>query len=194
MTILKSLKNSAINSLKEKVFTFDAETDGLYGKPWAIGAVVFKDGQEIDRFEAKIDESFIKDQWVIDNVIPECADMKITHTSLKEMLEDFWAFFQKHSDAFTVLSHMGHIVEANLMRITVEQDIQNRQWNGVYDSWTDVSQLLGMVGEKRDSVDAYMQKKGLTKPEMVGGNHNPIYDSLVAYEVWKNITEEFAAL
>ena len=46
-----------------KVFSFDAETNGLWGEAWAIGALVYDEaGVEIARFEARLPESAVTDE------------------------------------------------------------------------------------------------------------------------------------
>lgn len=40
----------------KKIFSFDAETDGLYGNPFAVAAIVYQDGQEIARFIARLSD------------------------------------------------------------------------------------------------------------------------------------------
>lgn len=51
--------------MKNKIFSFDAETDGLWGKAFTIAAVVIEDGIVTKKFVAKIDTNIVKDEWVI---------------------------------------------------------------------------------------------------------------------------------
>jgi hypothetical protein len=53
------------------VFAVDAESDGLYGDVWAIGAVVLDHGREVARFSGMIDPAVhVTSPWVRRHVVP----------------------------------------------------------------------------------------------------------------------------
>ena len=69
------------------IFSFDMETNGLWGKGFAIGAVVYDNtGNEIDSFLAKLPDSAITDEWVKSNI--DLSSIATTHDTYKEMVED----------------------------------------------------------------------------------------------------------
>ena len=41
--------------MTKKVFSLDAETNGLWGQAFAIGAVIYEDGREVKTFYAVYD-------------------------------------------------------------------------------------------------------------------------------------------
>ena len=86
----------------KNVFYFDAETDGLYGAVWAIGAVVqTHDGVEIARFAGQVDPSDLTDGWVRENI---AAHIKLPRSP----------------------------VESGLFRACVEDSPAERTWEGPY--------------------------------------------------------------
>jgi len=49
----------------KKVFSFDAETNGLWGQVFAMGALVYDyKGKEIARFVGRLSDSEVTDEWV----------------------------------------------------------------------------------------------------------------------------------
>ncbi|MDD2388096.1 MAG: hypothetical protein PHP52_15080, partial [Bacteroidales bacterium] len=73
-----------------KIFTFDAETNGLWGKAFAIGALVYDEqGTEIARFVGRLPDTEVTDQWVKDNVLPQITDIPVTYQNYEQLLADF---------------------------------------------------------------------------------------------------------
>lgn len=57
--------------MAKHIFSVDAETDGLYGDVWAIGAVaVDVNGVELARFAGQVDSSDVTDEYVRKEIIP----------------------------------------------------------------------------------------------------------------------------
>ena len=44
---------AGFNNVEKNVFSFDAETNGLWGKAFAIGAVLYKNGNETEKFYSR---------------------------------------------------------------------------------------------------------------------------------------------
>lgn len=178
-----------------KLFSFDAETNGLWGQAFSIAAIVRDNEQEVARFVGRcpIEESV--NPWVAENILPAMEGIEITHSSYKELLTDFVQFWMNHKGTFedprVALVHMGHIVEAKLFRDAHKLSILG-DWDAPY-LWYD----LCVLPEVQDSVDAYIKDRGIELDnEFVGGTHNPLYDSLVAakvYEDWFKAEAEKAA-
>lgn len=87
-----------------KIISVDAETNGLWGNPFSIGAVVYQNGKEIDRFVGRIPDNNVTNKWVQENVLPT-LDFAVNYPDLDEMLRGFASFYIKHKDA-TALWHM----------------------------------------------------------------------------------------
>ena len=171
-----------------KYVSIDAETNGLWGNPFAVAAVVYnEEGEQEDAviFRCPIEGEI--DSWVEENVLPEMEGIEETHNSLTEMLASFGEWWMANKDGATVVWHMGHVVEAYLFRLLVEGGYIG-EWDAPYVP-VEVAMLLGAAGEAPDSVDKYMEKYGLIEPILVGGTHNPLYDALVAAEVFFHLKE-----
>ena len=169
-----------------KTFSFDAEVNGLYGFAFAIAVVVRICGVEVARFEGRIPDSLVTDPWCIENVLPAIADMRINHMTSEELEEAFWAFWMEHKkNGATVIAHCGSPVESGLFRRCVERDLEARKWDGPYPAIHDVATPLLLLGERADSVDSYVEKHKLEIP-FKGSSHHPLYDAIVAAEVWEH--------
>lgn len=173
---------SRIEELKNmKIVSIDAETNGLWGDAFAVAAVVYDEhGTETDRFVGRCPISTEANPWVEENVLPKMNDIPETHPDLHSMLVDFFTFLKKHKDAKT-LCHMGHIVEANLLRQAHEAKIIG-DWDAPYE-WFDVCILFG------DSVDGYREANGIALKDIEGGQHNPVYDCISAYRAFRHFIE-----
>lgn len=196
-----------------KVFSFDAETDGLWGRPFAIAAIVYENGQETARFIARLPDSVVTNPWVRDKVLPELVETPITHPvnrskanyyspasqmghgneeeMYEAMLADFAAFYMQHKEGADVIAHMGYIVEAHLIR--------EMHRLGFIDSWDapcplfDVSGNLQAAGEDPTSVDAYAKKHELQIANY-GTTHNPLYDCEVAAKAYMHLMDRPAPI
>ncbi len=170
----------------KKIFSFDAETNGLWGKAFAIGALVYdENGTEIARFAGRLPDEAVTDEWVKKNVLPTLAAMPVTHADYLSLLADFAKFYMANKVDVDVLVHMGYIVETKLLR-----DMHDVGYIGDWDApypLLDVAGNLEQVGEDPTSVDGYAKKHGLDVGEFEGGTHNPLYDSAVAAAVYRHL-------
>ena len=169
------------------VMSVDAETDGLWGKSFAIAAIVYHtDDIILSKFTARVPDSFVSDKWVKDNVLPTLENnFPVTHETREEMLADFASWYMKMKDNGPVLWHMGHIVEAKLFRELVELKLIG-EFDAPYCP-IEVSSILESIGYyKSDSVDSYAKENNL-KISDYGNTHNPLYDCEVAAKVYLHI-------
>lgn len=174
-----------IGSLEmRKVFSFDAEVNGLYGPSFAIAVTVRQDGAEIAQFSGRVPDSVVSDGWVRDNVLPALKEMPITHSTSEELEEAFWQFWMEHKDGATVIAHCASPVETGLFRRCVERDLDARQWSGPYPAIHDVATILLLLGEEPDSVDSYNKSHGVKVP-FTGATHHPMYDAVAAAICWE---------
>ena len=102
----------------KRYLSLDVETDGLWGKPLAIGLIIYEVIEEklrkIEEISWRLPNSVVKNEWVISNVLPT-LDFPVTNESYEEMLKDFSEKYMSKKNA-TVIWHMGHIVESHLFR------------------------------------------------------------------------------
>lgn len=170
---MKRIKDRFDRLSNEKIISIDAETNGLWGKAFAIAGVVYENGKEIDSFIARCPIAEETNPWVAENVLPKMVDIKETHKDYESMLKSFQQFIKKHNDG-KVLTHMGHVVEAGLFRDMHELGIIG-DFEAPYE-WYDVCLLFG------DSVDSYNRSNDITVEDVNGGTHNPVYDCVSAYK------------
>ena len=162
-----------------KVFSWDCETNGLWGKAFAIGAIVYGNGVEVKSFYARCPIEEAVNPWVADNVLPQMEGMAITHESYADMLKAFAEFFMENKADADVIFHMGVPVEARVVLDMHELGFIG-DWDGAY-PWLDIAGNLRQAGFDCTSVDAYNREHGIEVPQTeAGGAHNPLYDSRAA--------------
>jgi hypothetical protein len=168
-----------------KIFSFDAETNGLWGQAFAIGALVYNEsGAELARFVGRLPDEAVTDQWVRDNVLPQLTGLPVTHATYESLLADFAKFYLANKQDADIVVHMGYIVEAKLLRDAHNMGLIG-DWDGPYPLY-DLTGNLQQVGEDPTSVDAYIKKYNLEVRDF-GGTHNPLYDSEVAARVYLHL-------
>ncbi len=194
---MSNQKNKAATASKvaKKIFSFDLEVDGLYGPAFAIAATVRQNGQEIARFEGRIPDSAVSDGWVRENVLPALGDMEVTHQTSEELEEALWAFYAQEclvegeggpsfdGDNIIVIVHCGSPVESGFFRRCVERD-ESRTFQAPL-PLHEVGTLLEALDEESTSVDSYIKKHGIAV-QFDGVTHHPMYDSVVAAQVWEH--------
>ncbi len=159
-----------------KVFCVDAETDGLYGPVWAIGAVVLDDGEVAHAFRAQIDPSVVADEWTRANVVP-VVDLPL-FASRADLLEAFWAFWVTHSADAICVADVGAPVEAGLFRACVERDLEARRWEGPYPLHELATALLAAGVDPDVDRRAFCGRPDLTP-------HDPADDALASALCWQ---------
>ena len=165
----------------KKVFSFDAETNGLWGKAFSIAVVLQQENGKIETFLGRCPIQEEVNGWVAENVLPQMEGIPENYSSYEELLKAFITFYLQHKDGADVIVHMGLPVEA---RVFI--DAHNL---GILGDWDAPYPLIDIsaLPEIGTSVDTYNKEHGLNNliPEMEGGTHNPLYDSyaaLVAYD------------
>jgi len=167
------------NMIMEKTFSFDAETDGLWGRVFAVAASVRENGKEIDTFYGRVAVE-LQDEWTKTNVPPG----DVTHENYYLLIKDFAAFYMQHKNS-KVIAHVAFPVEAGLLR-----EMHNFKFIGDWDApypLIDVANILLAKGHNPLSVEDYAKEKGLTFPE--GSAHDPLYDSRVTAIVYEHLME-----
>lgn len=160
-----------------KIFSFDAEANGLWGKAFAISAVLFEDGVQVKSFLARCPVEGDVEEWVRENVLPAMEKIPNTHADYFSALEAFFKFYLLYKEGASVIVHMGLPVEARLFL-----DAHNQGFLGDWDAPYPLIDISALP-EIGTSVDAYNDARGIG----VGGTHNPLSDSInaaVAYERW----------
>ena len=177
-----------------KILSIDAETNGLMWKAFAVAATVREGKQEVDQIILRCPIEQDVDSWVAENVLPNIEDIKETNKSYNSMLEDlykFWDHYRTKMDKNwnpiqkqpTTIAHMWAPVETGLFKDMLIHVWEEFAWPYPLD---EVSTLLKAVWEDPTSVDSYMKKYNI-KPEFEWLSHHPMYDAVVAAQVWEHI-------
>lgn len=170
-----------------KILSVDAETNGLTGQPFAIGAVCTDDGQPTaDVFAAKCDIDGPVDPWVLANVIPALDGMAEVGPYV-DLLGDFAGWFDAHKDGAVVIAHVGVPVESRLFRDMISL-LGRDPFSGPF-PLHDLATLLYANGHDPLSEDAYLDANGLSRPAGVAHlrPHNPLFDAWGTEVVWRHL-------
>lgn len=167
----------------KKIFSFDAETNGLWGEAFAIGALVYdENGAEIARFVGRCPIQGKVDEFVAEKVIPQLSEITVSHKDYDSLLTDFANFYMANKTDADAIVHMGVPVESNLLKDMHTLGFIG-DWDGPY-PLLDIAGNLQQAGEDPTSVDKYLKKYELPVGEFEGGTHNPLYDSAAAAQVY----------
>lgn len=165
----------------EHTFSLDAETDGLYGDVWAIGAVVADgSGEIVATFAGQIDPASVSNEWVRENVVPFVSLPR--YESARALRDAFWAFWLAHRECATCIADFGSPIESGLFRTCVADDPDARQWLGPYPLHEVGTALLcAGIDADIDRVE-FSGLLGLVK-------HNPVDDARASLACWMRVAE-----
>lgn len=172
--------------MEKNIFSFDAETNGLWGQAFSIGTVITdQEGNITKQFIGRCPIEEPVNSWVEENVLPQMEGIQVTHNSYKDMLKDFMSFYMENKDNAHIVVHMGLPVEARLFL-----DAHNL---GIIGDWDAPYPLIDMCAfpEIGDSVDTYNANNGIVVDSNTfeGGTHNPLYDSYATALAYIHITK-----
>lgn len=168
-----------------KTLTFDAETNGVWGKGFAIGATVYYRDKLQDTFFAYLGPEHATIPHVREIILPALANEEPTHDSHEGMLRAFGAFYRKHKFGSDVVAYMGFPIETKLLQELAdlgELDDTTLPYSLIPRPLIDLGAVLVAKGKKR-SMDAYHHRYRLLegRPEVAGMiKHHPVYDSAAA--------------
>lgn len=174
--------------MNSRIFSLDAETNGLWGQAFAIGARVYdaSTGEVLAEFVGRCPIVGNVDGFVQDKVLPQMTTIFENHADYGALLADFAKFYLANKQDADVIVHMGVPVEAKLL-IDMHARGLIGDWDGPYPLY-DVAGFLAQAGEDPTSVDGYVRKHGLViADDFAGGTHNPLYDSEVAAQVYLHL-------
>lgn len=168
----------------KKIFSFDAETDGLRGMQIAIGAIVELHTGERETFCARVKQP-PQNQWVLENVWPQLVKSKmVVFDNNLDLLQAFAEFYKANKEDAYVIYHMGDPVEAKLMQDMYELGFIG-EFDGPYPA-IDVAPMLLMAGANPTSVEEYIDANNLTCVDY-GTTHHPLHDAEVALVAFNHL-------
>lgn len=167
--------------MNKNILSIDAETNGLWGKAFAIAATLHnQEGEEIKTFIGRCPIKEELNTWVEENVIPQIQAIEITHNSYEELLKDFVDFYMENKENAEIIVHMGLPVESKLFI-----DAHNLGFLGDWDAPYPLIDISA-IKEINTSVDSYNSTHGIVIDDCCGGAHNPLYDCRAATMAYLN--------
>lgn len=173
--------------MKKVILSLDAEADGLWGEIFAIGAGLYEGDEKIEMFNYR---SNLRPQnkWVVENVLPYVEEIPIAG-NYEDLLRKFSIFYNEAIKKYnvTTLWYGGHVIETHLFR-----ELKERELIDYFDAPyvpIEVGTLLLVKGEDPSTVEGYIDKYNLQKPE--GRIDTPLYDAEIAYIAYKHLTKRF---
>lgn len=161
-----------------RVISLDCETNGLGGQAFAVAATLTDDnGNEVSTWVARCPINGPVNDWVAANVLPAIDDLPETCGSYGDLLAGWRDWYGERRDGATVIGHVVWPVEAKFLRDAHADDL----FTGPY-PLIDVASMLLMAGQDPTSVDSYLERNGLPKPD--GSPHHPLYDVRAAATVF----------
>lgn len=179
------------------ILSVDAESDGLYGDIFAIGAVVYDPAQGIiAQFGGKAKEWRVENEWVRENVLPVLTDLH-TYSGRWQLRRAFWEFYrtyvnddyQEEHGKTIVLADFGAPVEANLFRCCIRDNPADRTGQAPY-PLHELGTALLLAGADPD-IDR-MEYANVAPGDAT--KHNPVDDAYVALACWLRATTTLALL
>jgi hypothetical protein len=178
--------------MNNTIVSLDAEVNGLHGRAFAVAFTVRKGGKEVYSWSGRCPDRFVTDSWVIENILARLADMPVDYTSPDELEDAFFTAWSGAVSSFTedgvkplTIAHCGYPVESGLFSRCIAMHPEERAWSGPF-PLHDVATLLLAKGHNPMSVDAYLKEHQLA-PEFHGVTHHPMYDAVVAAQVWEDL-------
>ncbi|MEX5636777.1 hypothetical protein [Parafrankia sp. FMc2] len=171
-----------------KIFAVDAETNGLYGPVWAIGAVVLdpETGLVQSVFRGQISPGEVTDDWTRKHVAPVVNLPR--YPGRADLLEAFWGFWEGYrgEERAAAVADVGAPVEAGLFRACVERRPAVRSDRGPY-PLHELASALWMAGLDPD----INRREFCGRPDLTP--HDPVADATAAALCWARLAQLRAA-
>lgn len=163
------------------IFAVSAVPNGLYGPVWAVGAVVLGAGgghPVTATFEGQLRAGEATDDWTRENAVPVVHLPE--YLSRPELLEAFWAFWEKHGPNAACVADGGYPAAAGLFRACVRRDAAAR-WNKGPHPLHELSTALWAVGAD----PAADRREFCERLDLVP--HDPVDDATAAALCWAKV-------
>ena len=170
---------------KNNLFFIDAETDGLYGKFLTVAIIVTDNNlNEIERayFGIKKENMDVKNQWVIENVLPILGEYDEVNSE-EELLDRVWEVWMRYASDAYAIADVPVPVESRLFLKCVERDSSNREFQGPF-PLIDISSMLLAIG--RDPLE---DRNLIADADSSEVKHNALNDVEVMIRIYGRIIE-----
>lgn len=171
-----------------KIIVVDVETNGLFGAPFAVGAVVFDTDTQgtLTAFSGRGPIIGEVDTFVLEKVIHAVSDLP-QFISNAQLRVAFWQWFTAHKDGCKIFADVAYPVEAQWFRLC--QEDMGVTWGGPY-PLHDVATLLLACG-----VDDNIKRVEYAGNPMGDEfkDHNPLHDATISAHVVSRLLRQLKA-
>lgn len=168
----------------KKIISIDAETNGLWGQAFQIGAVLQEEDGTTAEWCGRCPIDGNVNEWVRENVLPMVLvdNNQRDFLSYENMLQSFMEWYLQHKSGAEIIVHVGCPVESKLFI-----DAHNLGYIG---DWDAPFPLIDVSAHKEigTSVDAYNKANGIKVPNEYG-QHHALYDAWATLLAWNNINK-----
>lgn len=169
-----------------KLMTIDVESNGLYGLPFLVAALVTEEGKSPQHRFFRCPIFGDVNPWVAENVLPVCSGIPETNKSDYEMGEDFYDFWKSQAPDY-MLADVPYPVEAGFLRPIFARS-EDRWFKGPF-PLIDVHSVLRGNGWNSGStsyVETHLahRYKQLCR-EMAP--HNPLFDAKISQAAYAHL-------
>jgi len=171
---------------KKLIFSFDIESNGLYGEGFAVGVVIIdvQSGRIINEFSGIVDSYKVTDSFVKENIIKHLREMP-KYPSVHSLRDAFWKFYMKYrtdeerqSRDVVFLVDNGVPVEGNFLRDCVLDDQRNRKFKAPF-PLIDLATVLMM-----NDYENHLNRRAFS--DCPGRKHHPLDDAAASgLTFWK---------
>lgn len=175
--------------MKKNVLSLDAESDGLWGNPFAVAATLTTaEGNDVASFAMRLNDAVVSNEWARQNVLPHIQDIPVSHIEGYEtLLREFAAFYMANKTGAVVIAHNPCPVEAHLFR-ECHRIGAIGDWDAPY-PLIDLNGLLDLAGEDPTLGGScgrqYILDHGLEMP--TGSDDNPLFDCRAATVIYRHL-------
>ncbi len=163
------------------VISLYVESNGLFGNPFIISAIAYKGEQEISKICLRLDDVYITDSYVIDNILPNLKNVEVTHKLENLMYYDFRDWYTSFGES-TIMFHVGNPVESNCLRLLNHKVGMDYPYAPI-----ELSTLMSLVStDEYDSVDSYVKVNDITV-DYTFEQHKMYYDCSANYRTLQHI-------
>lgn len=118
------------------IIVFDVECMGLHGEAFSVGAVVWREGREVEALYLEchtggMDCREVDYAWLRENCLPHRRGM--THPTPGDMRDAFWSFWMRwKAQGAQLWADCGWPCEARFLAACVDDDRDARWWQGPF--------------------------------------------------------------
>lgn len=166
--------------LDRDLIIIDVESNGLYGQPFCVGAVLMDPGGRVmSTFLGRCGLDQVEDEYVLEHVIPAIEHIKETFDSLQDLevaFIEWYATMFRDRQAHTIVDVGFPVDNVFLSGLGMREDNHGKLWQTLspYPLY-DVASILAGLG-----IDPDVSREEFAAPLVgvaAGRKHNPVWDA-----------------